>query len=70
LTLAATDSYRLAEKTVKLAKKVADKIDIIVPARALLELTRTLSDVEGDIRVCINDNQVLFAADEVEFTSA
>jgi DNA polymerase-3 subunit beta len=69
LTLAATDSYRLAEKTVKLAKKVADKVEIIIPARALMELTRTLGDVSSDIRVCVSDNQVLFAADELEFTS-
>jgi len=69
LTLAATDSYRLAEKVIKLDKKVADKIEIIIPARALMELSRTLADITGDIKVCVNDNQVLFAADEVEFTS-
>ncbi len=69
LTLAATDSYRLAEKQIKLAKKVADKVEIIIPARALMELSRTLSDIVGDLRVCVNDNQVLFAADEIEFTS-
>lgn len=69
LVLAATDSYRLAEKIIKLEKKVADKVEIIVPARALMELSRTLSDVSGDIKVCVNENQVSFAADEIEFTS-
>ncbi len=69
LTLAATDSYRLAERVIKLEKKVADKVEVIIPARALIELARTLADITGDIKVCVNDNQVLFAADEVEFTS-
>ncbi len=69
LTLAATDSYRLAERVIKLEKKVADKVEVIIPARALIELSRTLADITGDIKVCVNDNQVLFAADEVEFTS-
>lgn len=69
LTLAATDSYRLAEKIIKLDKKITDKYEIIVPARALIELARTLSDFDEDIKVCISDNQILFAATEVEFTS-
>ncbi len=69
LTLAATDSYRLAEKVIKLEKKVADKIEVIIPARALIELSRTLADITGEIRIGVSDNQVLFAADEVEFTS-
>lgn len=69
LTLAATDSYRLAEKVIKLEKKLADKYEVIVPARALIELSRTLADFDEDIKVCINDNQILFAASELEFTS-
>jgi DNA polymerase-3 subunit beta len=69
LTLAATDSYRLAEKIIKLDKKVTDKYEIIVPARALIELARTLGDFDEDIKVCIGENQILFAATEVEFTS-
>jgi DNA polymerase-3 subunit beta len=69
LILAATDSYRLAEKIIKLEKKVTDKYEIIVPARALIELARTLGDFDEDIKVCINENQISFAAPEVEFTS-
>ena len=69
LTLAATDSYRLAEKIVKLDKKITDKYEIIIPARALIELARTLADIDEDIKICIGDNQVLFAASELEFTS-
>jgi len=69
LTLAATDSYRLAEKIIKLDKKVTDKYEIIIPARALIELARTLGDFDEDIKVCIGENQILFAASEVEFTS-
>jgi DNA polymerase-3 subunit beta len=69
ITFAATDSYRLAEKTLKLPKKIADKYEVIIPAKALIELTRVLGDLNEDIKICINDNQILFAASELEFTS-
>jgi DNA polymerase-3 subunit beta len=69
LTFASTDSYRLAEKNIKLPEKVKEKIEVIIPARALIELTHVLSDINEDINICINDNQILFASNELEFTS-
>jgi DNA polymerase-3 subunit beta len=69
LILAATDSYRLAEKVVKLDKKVEKKLEIIVPARTMIELTRIISDLNEEIKVFISENQILFSAKDIEFTS-
>ncbi|MDD5693339.1 MAG: DNA polymerase III subunit beta [Patescibacteria group bacterium] len=69
LILAATDSYRLAEKKIKLEVKSTNKKEIIIPAKTMIELSRILSDLDEDIKIYIDDNQVLFAAKDIEFTS-
>lgn len=69
LVFAATDSYRLAEKKVKIDKEVKEKLEALVPARTMLELARVLSDFDEEIKVSINDNQILFTAKDLEFTS-
>lgn len=69
LVLAATDSYRLAEKTIKLDRKVEKKIEIIVPARTMIELTRVLSDINEEVKIFVSDNQILFLTRDIEFTS-
>jgi DNA polymerase-3 subunit beta len=70
LVMVATDSYRLAEKRLKLAGLKADaKLAIIVPVKTMAELTRILGDSEGDLQVYIGENQVMFEIDGVELTS-
>lgn len=79
LTLAATDSYRLAEK--KLSIKAKDdfvKQRIIVPARTIQELLRILSGYSNEgleaginegVKIAVSDNQILFSVDSVELVS-
>ncbi len=76
LTLAATDSHRLTEKIIKAKQNKNKKIEIgniIVPARALQELLRILSNLnEGEgqeIEVHINDNQIMFIINQTELVS-
>ncbi len=69
LTLAATDSYRLAEKKIKIEKKVEEKKELIIPAKTMIELSRILSDLNEDIKIHVDENQILFAAKDIEFTS-
>jgi DNA polymerase III subunit beta len=58
LTMAATDSYRLAVKETELSSKAPD-LEAIVPGRALTELARIAS--AGDsIDVAVIENQVVF----------
>ena len=78
LILAATDSYRLAEKKIDLDKKNKDEEKkFIVPARALQELQRILgsfkdpaaiSEIEF-VEIYLGENQILFRIDSVELIS-
>lgn len=63
LTLAATDSYRLAVRTLGINGTVADSKRVVVPARALGELGRALQGTSGDVVATVKDNLVSFAID-------
>lgn len=66
LYLAATDSYRLAEK--KLLATDAD-INLLIPASAMQDLLRILSDKEELVEVTHDDQQVLFRVGDVELVA-
>jgi DNA polymerase III subunit beta len=63
LTLAATDSYRLAVRTLEMSGSVADRRRVVVPARALGELGRALQGTSGEVVATVKDNLVSFAID-------
>jgi DNA polymerase-3 subunit beta len=75
LTLAATDSYRLAECVIGIKTQYNEPREVIVPSRTLSELSRILSvfkdDVEAPERVSLelSDNQVVFRYGSVELVS-
>lgn len=69
LVMVATDSYRLAERKLKLKSKPKDKLAIIVPARTMAELARILGEGEGELKLYLSDNQIMFQVDSVELTS-
>ena len=60
LKMVATDTHRLAVKTA-IIKDGRGSQNAIVPARAMNELTRLLSDAEGDVQVALSNNQVRFS---------
>jgi DNA polymerase-3 subunit beta len=57
LTMAATDSYRLAVKETELSGSVPD-LEAIIPSRALQELARVASG--ESVEVGVHENQVVF----------
>jgi DNA polymerase-3 subunit beta len=63
LYVAATDSYRLAEKMVADNKQ---DISLLIPATAMQDLLRILGDGDEPVRVTHNDQQVLFEVGDVE----
>ncbi|MHB9091434.1 MAG: DNA polymerase III subunit beta, partial [Chloroflexota bacterium] len=71
LVLAAADGYRLAVRHLTLATPVPEKIDVIVPARALQELGRLAADEEEPVEVSIAPNRghVLFHTSNVDLVS-
>ncbi|MFA6514181.1 MAG: DNA polymerase III subunit beta [Patescibacteria group bacterium] len=79
LSLAATDSYRLAEKEIKVKNnnKEGQEQRIIVPSKTVQELLRILNNLEttdvsdeaSEIKICLSDNQILFIFDSVSLIS-
>jgi DNA polymerase-3 subunit beta len=80
LILAATDSYRLAEKKTNIKTNSEDGEDkrIIIPARTLQELIRILSgEMDGgetkddgdEIKFYLSENQILFTVGSTELVS-
>jgi len=69
LTLAATDSYRLAEKKIASQEKSKER-QLIIPQRTAAELLRILAVVNSEeVQIFTNENQILFIMDQVEVVS-
>jgi len=62
IRMVATDSYRLSVKGADLEEKAGKEINLIIPARALHELSRFLdhSKEKAKVQVCIGPSQILF----------
>jgi DNA polymerase-3 subunit beta len=69
LILAGTDSYRLAEKKIKLKKPTNEKNSIIIPRATINELIYIIGEEEGPLKITISQNQILFNFDEVNLIS-
>jgi DNA polymerase-3 subunit beta len=67
LVMAATDSYRLAVKETSMSEP-GPELDAIVPARALVELSRVAQGA-SELQLGLQENQVLFASDGVLLTT-
>ena len=60
LTMATTDSYRLAEKILNQDTGAAEKNECIIPARTIQEVIRVISGSEGDIKISSGERQIVF----------
>lgn len=69
LSLVATDGHRLAFASAALDVDVAQRQEVILPRKTVLELQRLLSDKEGAIEMQFAGNQAKFAFDGMEFVT-
>ena len=67
LTMAATDSYRMAVKETELAS-AGPELEAIIPARALEELARVAAGAEH-VQLGVNENHVVFGAGDAWLTT-
>src|SRR4029079_19800172 len=67
LTMAATDSYRMAVKETE-RESSGPELDAIIPARALDELARVAAGSES-VQLGVNENHVIFGAGEAWLTT-
>ncbi|MFA5933987.1 MAG: DNA polymerase III subunit beta [Candidatus Paceibacterota bacterium] len=68
LVFVATDSFRLAEKKVKVSKKI-DFSGILIPFKNISEIIRIFNETEDDIKIEFNKNQISISAKNVYATS-
>ena len=71
LTMAAADGFRLSVRNADLSEPATGEVNIIVPARALNELARTVADQPGPVEITVTPtrNQALFRAGNIDFVS-
>ena len=66
LHMVATDSYRLAEKSLV---EMDQEVDLLIPANALQDLLRIIGDYDEEVIVTHDDQQVLFKVGDVELVA-
>lgn len=64
----ATDSFRLAEKKV-VTKKIQKFSDILIPVKNIIDITKILDGLDGELTVKVSEGQVAFEVDGVYVTS-
>ncbi len=68
LVFVSTDSFRLAEKKIKI-KGLTEIPGILIPFKNISEILRVFGEFIGTIKVCFNKNQISFSSDNVYLTS-
>lgn len=72
LTMAAADGYRLSVRSAPLSQPTGgEKVEVIIPARALMELARISADQEDPVEIIITParNQILFHMQDIDLVS-
>lgn len=68
LVFVSTDSFRLAEKKVKV-KGLPEIGGILIPFKNISEILRVFGESPTIIKVCFNKNQISFSSDDIYLTS-
>ena len=69
--MAAADGFRLGVHYGKLLESTTDSVDVIIPAKYLIELARIIGDQEDIVEISVTSqkNQLLFKFGDVEMTT-
>jgi DNA polymerase-3 subunit beta len=68
LVFVATDSFRLAEKKVKIKQKLSFD-GILIPFKNTIEIIKVLDVIEGDVKITLHKNQISFSTPNIYLTS-
>jgi DNA polymerase-3 subunit beta len=69
LRLVATDGHRLAFASEEIGSQGTERIEIILPRKTVLELSRQLADNDEALEIALTPTQARFSFGEVEFVS-
>lgn len=67
IRMVSTDTSRLAVSRLK--GSCPSEVSVIVPSKALVELTRIMKDDDNEVRISLSGNQILFELDGIKLTS-
>lgn len=65
----ATDSYRLSKKIINIEEKIDEEVNLVIPGRNLIELSKIINEENEKIEMHIFSNNVLFKFDNIIFQS-
>ncbi|OGO94057.1 MAG: DNA polymerase III subunit beta [Coxiella sp. RIFCSPHIGHO2_12_FULL_44_14] len=65
----ATDGHRLAFNACNITVDASQKIQVIIPRKAILELLRLLEDIEQEVGVTLSNGHIHIASEHFMFTS-
>lgn len=68
LVFVSTDSFRLAEKKIKV-KGLEEILGILIPFKNIAEILKVFGEFQGLIKVCFNKNQISFSSENIYLTS-
>ena len=69
MTMAATDGFRLSVRSAALPIPIEDKFEVVIPARALMEVARIADSDEISVSMREGRNQVIFDMENVVLVS-
>lgn len=69
LEFTATDSHRLALRTLNIEETEIDDMNVVIPGKSLQELSKVLEDTDDEINVSLMKNQILFSTENLFFLS-
>ncbi len=68
LVFVSTDSFRLAEKKIKIKQKLSFS-GILIPYKNVVEIIKVFDGIEDDIKVTLQKNQISFSVENIYLTS-
>lgn len=71
MTMAAADGYRLAVRTTEIERTFTKPVEMVVPAKSLMEVERIISEEDDEVFITLPDNRniVLFHMKNVDVAS-
>jgi DNA polymerase-3 subunit beta len=67
--LAATDRYRLAEKKINLAENFGKEMEVIVPQKTCVELSRIIGNQKGNVEIEFSETQAAINFNDTQIIS-
>lgn len=68
LVFVSTDSFRLAEKKIKIKQKLSFE-GILIPYKNIVEIIKIFDGVDEDLKISLQKNQISFSAENIYLTS-